>query len=294
MPRFDLDPELLRRIAEAGVHAADEALIHMEAEFAGNIPELMKTLVDEGPYAYTIIPQVDAEGNIKMPLAKTWDEVNECYKFVRGRSDLLSAESVVEIRGAWYSFQESLVRGHPKGSDVIGENITYALFPCATGKGITGELVWREIPRDTFGAPGPGSEIADGMPLRRHMLALHDRYINALRAADVEGILEVMNDAVQAAVRDYVNDTGTLTNMDRKEGHADYYRALFAKYDVVSVDLLDRVVQNGYVFAELRFTMRHRNGAMAGKTVAFHTAEFFVPGRDSRFTVRIGHGTEPA
>jgi hypothetical protein len=54
---------------------------------------------------------------------------------------------------------------------------------------------------------------------------------------------------------------------------------------------MDRVVQEGYVFAEIRFTMRRRDGS--GETVGFHTAEFFVPGRDARFMVRIGHGTEP-
>jgi hypothetical protein len=86
-----------------------------------------------------------------------------------------------------------------------------------------------------------------------------------------------------------VNDTGALTNLDAKDGHRVYYKALLAKYEVQSVTLMDRVVYDDYVFAELRFTMRRRK---SGETVAFHTAEFFVPGRDARFTVRIGHGTD--
>jgi hypothetical protein len=54
---------------------------------------------------------------------------------------------------------------------------------------------------------------------------------------------------------------------------------------------MDRIVQDDYVFAELRFTVRSR---ASGETLAFHMAEFFVPGRDARFTVRVGHGTDPA
>jgi hypothetical protein len=265
----------------------------MEAEYAGKIPELMQTLGEEGPYAYTIMPQVLPDGGIKLPIATSAEEIEECYKFVRGRSDLLKSEALIEIRGSWYVFTEALNRGRPRGSDVIGESITYAMFPSAMGKGITGELVWMKVPRETLGAAGdPTQKVEDGLPLRRHMLAAHDRYLDALRRGDVDGVVDVMNERVYAAVRDYVNDTGTLTNLDSHDGHRAYYRALFDKYEVSSVDLMDRVVQEGYVFAELRFTMRRRDGS--GETVGFHTAEFFVPGRDARFMVRIGHGTDPA
>jgi hypothetical protein len=66
---------------------------------------------------------------------------------------------------------------------------------------------------------------------------------------------------------------------------------LVDKYEIVAITLMDRIVQDDYVFAELRFTVRSR---ASGETLAFHTAEFFVPGRDARFTVRVGHGTDPA
>jgi hypothetical protein len=291
MPLPDQDSELLRKSAEAAVHAADQAWIHMEAEYAGNIPGLMQTLGESGPYAYTIMPQVLPDGGIKLPIATTAEEIEECYKFVRGRSDLLKSEALIEIRGSWYVFTEALNRGRPRGSDVIGESITYAMFPSAAGKGITGELVWMKVPRDTLGAADPARNVEDGLPLRRHMMLEHDRYLDALRRADVDGVLDVMNARVYAAVRDYVNETGTLTNLDSHDGHRAYYRALFDMYEVLSVDLMDRVVQEGYVFAEIRFTMRRRGGA--GEVVGFNTAEFFVPGRDARFMVRIGHGTEP-
>jgi hypothetical protein len=289
MRRLEYDSELLRKSAEAADHAAKQAWTHMEAEYVGNIPGLLQTLGEEGPYAYTIIPQVLAGGIIKMPLATTRAEIEECYKFVRGRSDLLASEALVEIRGSWYVFTEALNRGRTRATGALGESITYALFPSAVGKGITGELVWAKMSRDKIGDPRDPVSDLEGLPLRRHMRVAHDSYIQAFRDNNIEGLLAVMNERVYAAVRDYVNDTGALTNLDAKDGHRVYYKALLAKYEVQSVTLMDRVVYDDYVFAELRFTMRRRK---SGETVAFHTAEFFVPGRDARFTVRIGHGTD--
>jgi hypothetical protein len=289
--RLESDTELLRRSAEAADHAAAQAWIHMEAEYVGDVPKLMDTLGAQGPYAYTIVPQVLPGGVIKMPVATSREEIEECYKFVRGRSDLLASEAMIELRGSWYVFAEAMNRGRTRATGVLGESITYALFPSAAGKGITGELVWAKMPREPVGDPRDPVVDLEGVALRRHMVKAHDRYLQGLRDNDVEGVLSVMNECVYAAVRDYVNDTGALTNLDAKEGHRAYYQALLAKYDVQSVTLMDRVVQDDYVFAELRLTVRNR---ASDETVAFHTAEFFVPGRDARFTVRIGHGTDPA
>jgi hypothetical protein len=263
----------------------------MEAEYVGDVPGLLETLGEEGPYAYTIIPQVLPDGVIKMPIATTREEIEACYKFVRGRSDLLASEAVIEIRGSWYVFTEAMNRGRTRATGALGESVTYAMFPSARGKGITGELVWAKMPRDRIGDPNDPVSDLEGMALRRHMVKAHDRYIEALSRNDVEGLLAEMNERVYAAVRDYVNDTGALTNLDAKDGHRAYYKALFEKYEILSVTLMDRIVQDDYVFAELRFAVRDRT---SGETLAFHAAEFFVPGRDARFTVRIGHGTDPA
>jgi hypothetical protein len=291
MTRLDQDPELLRKTAEAAAHAADQAWIHMEAEYAGKIPELMDTLGGEGPYAYTIMPQVMPDGVIKMPIATTREEIEECYKFVRGRSDLLSSEAVVELRGSWYLFTETLNRGRIRATGAEGQSITYALFPSAAGSGITGELVWAKMPREMLGDPNEPVVSIEGMSGRHSLMLSHDRYIKALEKADVEAILAEMNERVTANVRNYVEDTGALISLNGKAEHRAYYKSLFEKFEVRSVLMLDRVIQEDYIFAELRFMVRNR---ASGETLAFHTAEFFLPGRDTRFAVRIGSGTAAA
>jgi hypothetical protein len=288
---IDVDPKILERAAAAALHASEQSDIHMQAEMAGKIPELMQTLTERGPYGYTIVPEVQPDGSVRLPVMTTFEGIQECYKLVRGTSDLLTNEPYVELRGTWYTFQETVNRGRLRATGAPGIGETAALFPSSTGKGITGELIWKRVPREILGvAPEPEGGWPDTRDFRLHLLALHDRYLAALRAQDIEGILDTYNDGVQGAVRDYVTDTGTLVSLDGKSEHRDYYKALFDLYSIEQVDMLDRVVQEWYAFAELRFVLRARRG---DRTITFHTAEFFVPARDGRFIARIGHGTDP-
>jgi hypothetical protein len=291
LPRvIDTNPIVLRDYAKCALHAASEAWIHMAAEEVGDIPGLMATLRFEGPYGYTIQPRVLPDGSVSMPICTTYEEIENAYRQVRGASDMLGADAVIEVRGAWYNFHEVMARGRPKGQDKINENNLIGLFPVSSDKGITGELVWVRIPRAKLGK-SPQPEAPSDLKARVQLLKLHDRYIEALQRSDVEGVLDTMNDDVQGTVRNYVDDTGALVSLDGKEAHRDYYRALFGKYDIQSVDLLQRVVQEWYAFAELRFEARRRSD---GKPVAFHIADYFIPASDNRFIMRVGHGTDVA
>jgi hypothetical protein len=291
MPVIDTNAGLLRESTQAALHAADQTMIHIEAEMAGLIPELMDTLVAEGPYAYTIIPEVHPDGTVKLPILSTADEIREVYTLIRGVSDLKSVEPIVELRGSWYSFHEAISVGQIKNTDLPpSQHVTLGLFPVSTGKGITGELVWIVRPRSELGTGvNPDDIPTDPVQLRRDTLALHEREVQALRDGNVEELMDCLNDGVASAVRDYVNDTGKLASLHGKDEHRAYYDAFFTKYTVESVDLLDRVVQESYAFAELRFTVTARDGS---GTVSFHTAEFHMPAGDGRFIARIGHGTD--
>lgn len=291
MQVIDTDAELLGKSAHAAAHAAEQTKIHIDAEIVGKVPELLDTLTDDGPYAYTLLSEVDGDGSVRIPIMTTRGQIREAYTMIRGASALLKVEPLVEVRGSWYTFHEAISTGLRRGADASSESVTLALFPSTGGKGITGELVWVYRPPATLGTGVPRDETRSGWQLRREVVALHDSYLQALRAADVDGVLAVLADGAQSAVRDYVTETGVLTTLDGLEAHRTYYEALFDRYRIESVDLLDRVTQDWYVFAELRFTVSPRVGD--GGRVAFHTAEFHMPARDGRFIGRIGHGTDP-
>jgi hypothetical protein len=287
---IDTDPELLARSAAAATHAAAQASAHMEAEAkcideSGFAP-LLATLTEHEPYAWAIKPELLADGSVRVPVETTRAGVERWYRITRGQSNVLGFDPLIEVRGNWYTFAEGISRGRSIETGVESAIETVLLLPVTSGPGITGELCWWRM-------EPPGEPAAD-LQRRRNLLARHDRLVEALRTANADALLDTADDGFQSAVRDYVADTGTLVSLDGRDAHLAHYRALFDRYEICSVELLDRVVQAWFVFAELRFTVRPRQGVDAGRPIAFHTAEFFIPGADERFIARIGHGTDPA
>lgn len=288
---IDIDPELLRDYSKAAVHSGVEAWTHMEAEFVGDVDRLMETLVPDEPYAYTIVPRVFDDGTVRSPVISTAEEIRECYVFVRGRSALISGEPLVDIKSSWYNFHESINRGCVRGQDKITESSTIAIFPVASGKGITGELVWAKMPKSRLGTgPDPDEQMLEGEAARRRLLIQHNAYLEGLRNNDPEAMLAIMNEGVQANIRNLVDDTGTLIGLESKDDYRAYLKAFFGKYEVVNVDYLHRVMEDWYLFAETRVNLRDRNG----KDWAYNGADFYVPARDNRIIVQTGHATDLA
>ncbi|SFF76970.1 SnoaL-like domain-containing protein [Novosphingobium sp. CF614] len=306
MPLIAIGDELLEQVAEASFNASEQTRIHIEGEIAGLIPELMETLSPEGPYAYTILPEVRPDGSVRLPVLTTREQIRDAYQMIRGMSELLSVSALTEVRGEWYTFQDSISRTRLRHNGRYGASQTLALFPTGQDSGITGELVWARKPREMLGArdgvlpppvdADPLRALVSGPPgtaEREQVFQLHVRYVEALCGNDAEAIAETLNPGVASAVRDYVNPTGTLAMLEGIEAHRAYYRAFFETFEVLSVQPLDRIAEDWYVFAEMRVTARWRVGADVGRVCTFNTAEFHVPANDGRFIARIGHGTDP-
>jgi hypothetical protein len=292
---IDIDARLLRLSAEAALHGAEQTRLHTESEYTGDTPIVMETVAGQGPYAWQISPSVDPDGRVKLPIQTTRDEVDRVYQQNWRAINLLRCEPIIEIHGAWYTFQENVctVRLLANGVVVSGETAVLITTANPNTKGVNGELVWARMPREILGRAPKGAEAStDTLTLRREMLALHDRYLEALRKGDIPGLLDVMNEGVQSSVRNYVNDTGALVLLETIDAHRAHLRAFFDKYEILSVGLLHRVAQEWYLFAELRLTVRPRDGS--GGPLAFHFAEMLAPAHDGRFIAWIGHGTDPA
>jgi hypothetical protein len=296
MKSIDIDPKKLAAGAAASAHAYEQGITHVEEEIKARDPKnlgpLVNSLAPEGPYAYTILPEVKPDGSVRLPVLTTRDAIHEAYSFIRGASDLLEVTGLTEIRGLWYLFQDNISRGRHKGGDVVNNNQTLALFPSGEGPGITGELVWLRVPRSRLGAPDDVDIVADDPLLaRRQVHEQYARYLDGLRANDIDAVLDALHDGVASAVRDYVDDTGTLVELTGNDAHRTWYERLLGKYEIRSIQPLYQVTEDWYVFAELRITVVPRAGRGA---LVFHTAEFHIPAKDGRFIARIGHGTEPA
>jgi hypothetical protein len=296
VPAIDIDPEILRITAAASAHAYAQSIWHIQEEInasSGDMVPLYATLTEEGPYAYMVLPELQADGTVKLPRITTREEIVEAYEMIRGMSDLLEVTGLTEIRGSWYTFQDNISRACMKGDEANVHTVqTLGMFPSGAGPGITGELVWIRYPVDALGSPDEPNTIPDDPLLAR--ARVYDNFLAfqaGLRANDVDAVMSVLHDGIASTVRDYVEDTGTITDHKGAAVHRAYYEALLAKYDIQAVDMINQVIDDWYVFAELRITAIRRDG---GERVAFHTAEFWMPAKTGKFIARVGHGTEPA
>jgi hypothetical protein len=291
----DIDPEVLASGAAASAHAYEQAIIHVGEEIKArdpsNLTALIESLAPEGPYAYTIMGRAAADGSVQLPILTTRDEIAEAYAFIRGLSDLHDVVGLSEVRGAWYLFQDAMTVGSPKDSDARNHRQTLGLFPSGVERGITGELVWLRVPRESLGSPDDVATVHDDQLHGRWAVRQgFDQYVEGLVANDLEALLEPIHDGAASAVRDYVGGTGGLVELTGKEQHRAWYGSLLDAFDIGSVQVLHLVTDDWYAFAELRITAAPRAG---GGELAFHVAEYHVPARDGRFIARIGHGTEP-
>jgi hypothetical protein len=292
---IDVDPELLRRSAAEQLHAAGEGWHHVQLESTGHVPTILETLVPDGPWAWAIMTHAQPDGSVTLPVQTTFEGIREMYEFIRGLSDVLGADPVIEVRGEWYGFHEDVSTSREKASGTVTEREMVLLMPTTTGPGITGELAWVRLDRQHLGLDVP---LADPpktpLEMRRHLIALHGDLLGALVAGDAEAVAATFTTGAKAAVRDYVADTGTIVGLDDREGIEEHHRRLLERFELRSADVLHQVAQDWYLFTEVRFEGVVRAGPDQGSVVAFHTASIYVPGRDDRFIVHISHGTDLA
>jgi len=293
-PVIDIDPDLLCRSAEAQVHAAEEGWNHVRLESTGHVPTILGTLVPDGPWAWAIMMIPQPDGSIVLPVHTSHEGIEEMYTMIRGHSDVLGAEPVLEVRGEWYSMHEDVATSQEKATGDVSEREMVLVLPVTNGPGITGELAWVRMDRTLLGKDLPVAEPKSPREIRRHLLGLHNQLMEALRANDADGVVALFSPGCQSAIRDYVEDTGTITGLDDLAGLRNHLRAFFDLYEVQSVELLQRVVEEWYLFAELRVEVTARSGAEEGNRLAFHTATVLVPGKEDKFIVQIGHGTDLA
>jgi hypothetical protein len=293
-PAIDIDPDLLRRTASAQLHAFAEVADHLAKEETGHIPTILGTLVPDGPWAWAIAPFPQPDGSVEIPLKTTYGGIEEMYALIRGRSDVLRTEILSEVRGTWFVFAEaySHMRDRATGEEEPFENVL--MLPVTTGPGITGEIAFWNMGREKLGRGLDLAPELSPLDMRRELVSLHERYLDGLRSNDVDVMLEVFSPSAQSAIRDYVADTGTLVLLDDLDGIRRHQQAFFEHYEVVAVDVLARAAQYWYLFAEVRVEALVRTGDDAGLRVAFHTGELFIPGRENKFMVQLGHGTDMA
>jgi hypothetical protein len=278
------------RLAE---RAADLAWGHLDAEYTQEIPKVLATLATEEPLAWTLPHLIDDNGGITYLAGETFEEIDEQYHDLRQMVEIHGSDAIVEIRQSWYTLTHAIVTLKNLALDDFTRGQTVTMFPIGRD-GILGEV--------QVGAIGARKAITDEQrnaaadeanfpQLRWDAWRNHNRYIDALRAEDVEGIVAAHFPNGASAIRNYLTPTSRVLNADSAEDLGRYYAALFEKYHVLDIQLVNRVAESWYVFADLHWTVQEREGER--RTLEFCTAETSTIHVDGGYWARTGAGTDP-
>ena len=294
-------------------HAARAAYLgwrHLRSEYSQDIDTVLATLETNGPWTWTLpvgamaasetddsehpAPESPAEV-LQYVSASDMAEIRQQYENMRTAVELWDWISMTDLRSSWYMLTHGVgsLTEKPLGNVFQIESVT--LFPIGTD-GILGEVQigalanerlnrWPEVPTE-------GSKVP--LPLKRlQATILHNEFMEAIRAQDVERIIATMRPNVATAIRSYLTDTYEVVNAEGAGELATYYRDLFERFEVKELRLVNRVVESWFVFAELHWIVEHRSRARAGEVFEFCTADIAPIDSEGRFWVRTGAGTDP-
>jgi hypothetical protein len=273
------------RVAEQMLFAQQQSDHHIAIEITEDIDNIIGTLAEEGPYAYTLMAETLEDGQIRQRLVQSRDGIRESYVDLHDAVGLRKWTSTTQFLSTWYNFHAGWAQVESKTDGQRSDVESLVLFPTMGTTGITGELFW--LRATTGGDRREGQSVGE---LRLELLNDHDAYLDAARAGDVDAMLATTATDAQVGIRDYLSDTpGSMVELDGSAAAADYLRKFLAAYRIERIDVVQRHVEDWYVFAELRWVL---TSAADGSRSTFLTADYAEIGPDHKTIARIGHGTE--
>jgi hypothetical protein len=283
---------------------------HLQSEYSQDIPTVLSTIETNGPWTWTLpnsLPTADGAteyaGDDRSDTAEDLHyisasdmvEIRAQYESMRVTVEVWDWLSMTELRSAWYMITHGVAKLRDVQSGAWFQLESVTLFPVGDD-GILGEVQIGNLANDRVNrwpeVPSSPGEIP--LPMRRvHATVLHNRFVDALRAEKVDEILATMRPNVATAIRDYTVDDYAVSNTEGTQALGEHYDQLFARFRVREIQIVNRVVESWYVFAELHWTVEHRAGERAGELVEFCTADILPIDADGQFWVRTGAGTNP-
>jgi hypothetical protein len=281
----------------AAVKSGELSWRHITSEFTQDVDVVLATLQTGGPYTWTLpnngfIPGDDA---LQYFSATTLPEIRATYENMRNYVQVWDWVATTEIRAGWYTLTHGVSRLRDVVKDEYLNLESITMFPVGTD-GILGEVQigdlgvarenrWPEVPSEAGETP---------LPMKRlHALSLHNDFLAALRSENVDGILATMRPDVATAIRDYISDDYTVLNAKGPDELAAHYTALFQRFKIKDIQIVNRLAESWFIFCEMLWTVEHRGGEQAGQVVEFCTADLAPIDPEGKFWVRTGAGTDP-
>ena len=274
--------------ARLAARAAELSWIHIWAEYTQDPVQIAATLAKDAPIAWALaLPSPADGGAYRFIEGTTIDEVRDQYEMLRHQLEIHGWEPLIEVRSGWYTMWSGVSHIKTVSTGLIHKGQTAVLFPVGSD-GILGELQIGNVGRYADGT----APLDDGrVPVRRlDVLHEHVAYLENLRNGSVDAIMAAYRDDAAVAFRSYLVDESQLLNMGGSTQIHDYFTRLFERYRVIDIQIVNRVIDTWFLFAELYWIVEERG---TGKKREFCTADLTSFDEDRKYWVCTGSGTDP-
>jgi hypothetical protein len=261
---------------------------HIESEYTQDVDKIAATLDSRAPLAWTLARDSDDAGAFKFLTGTSVEAIRDQYSVLRKEIEIRQWRALLELRQGWYTVTQGVCTLKVVANGYISDGETVTLFPVGTDGvlgelqvGIVGRLPDGRLPIDDVDLPR----------LRLAALARHQQYLAALQSEDVAAIVKAHAPHAAMATRSYLTDESTLLNVNGEAEIGAYFSALFERYRVHEIRLVNRIAERWYIFDELHWIVEERNGGQ--RTLEYCTAELAPFDSDGKYWVRTGAGTDP-
>jgi hypothetical protein len=274
--------------ARLAARAAELSWIHIWAELTQDPAKIAATLATDAPIAWALAFPSAADGGAYRFLEGTSTEgVRDQYEGLRHMLEIHGWEPIIEVRSSWYTMWSGVSNIKTLSTGVVQKGQTAVLFPVG-GDGILGELQIGTVGRYPDGTAPRDDE---RVPQRRlGVLYEHEDHLENLRKGDVGAIMAAWRNDAAMAVRNYLVDESELLNAGGSEQIRAYFTSLFERFRVIDIQIVNRVIDTWFLFAELYWIVEDRK---TGDKFDFCTADLTSFDEDRKYWVSTGAGTDP-
>jgi hypothetical protein len=274
--------------ARLAARAAELSWIHIWAEYTQDPAQIAATLASDSAIAWALAVPSPADGGAYRFIEGTSIEgVRQQYEILRHQLEIHGWEPLIEVRSGWYTMWSGVSHIKTVSTGLIHKGQTAVLFPVGSD-GILGELQIGNVGRYADGtAPSDDGRV----PVRRlDVLHEHESYLENLRNGEVDAIMAAWREDAAIACRSYLVDESRLVNMGGSPQIRDYFTRLFQRYHVIDIQIVNRVIDTWFLFAELYWIVEERE---TGFKREFCTADLTSLDEERKYWVSTGAGTDP-
>jgi ketosteroid isomerase-like protein len=262
------------------VSSQDLAVRHVRSELTNQTDTILATITATEPLLTAVIEQ--RPGGQQLTICSTVAQQRRHYEENRAEIQALDAEIYTSVGSDWYAFLHGNMTVRKLANGELRSNEWVGLFPIPAGaEAIGGEigLSWPPVAKR-------GDETGSPSTSRGATIRAFEGWLACGRAGDAEGLAGRYAPDALAAVRPV--DGQAPAGLRGRDEIRSVYARLFSSFGVESVDVLTRVVDRWFLFAELAWVMSDRDE----HRVTRRTAHVMVMTESDDIAIDLGYGTD--